>query len=107
VTHKRQEIGILRAIGIRSSLVVTTYVLQAAVYSFLGVVLGTVIFFALLVPYFQAFPFKIPIGDVTLSIVPWDYNFRAFTVVAVGMLSGLIPAIIGTRRRILDDILNR
>lgn len=107
VTHKRQEIGILRAIGIRSPLVVSTYVLQAAIYSFLGVALGTILFFAILVPYFQAFPFKIPIGDVTLSIVPWDYNFRAFTVIGVGMLSGLIPALIGTRKPILDDILNR
>jgi putative ABC transport system permease protein len=107
VTHKRQEIGILRAIGVRSPLVVSTYVLQAAVYSFMGVVLGTILFFAVLVPYFQAFPFRIPIGDVTLSIIPWDYSFRAFAVVFVGMLSGLIPAIIGTRKPILDDILNR
>jgi putative ABC transport system permease protein len=107
VTHKRQEIGILRAIGVRGPLVVTTYVLQAAAYSFLGVVLGTILYFAILVPYFQAFPFKIPIGDVSLSIVPWDYLFRAGAVVFIGMISGLIPAIIGTRRPILDDILNR
>jgi ABC-type antimicrobial peptide transport system permease subunit len=82
-------------------------VLQAAVYSFLGVALGTVLYFAIIFPYFKAFPFKIPIGDVSLSIIPWDYLFRAFTVVALGMLSGLIPALIGTRRPILDDILNR
>jgi putative ABC transport system permease protein len=107
VTHKRQEIGILRAIGIKSHLIVTTYVLQAAVYSFLGVVVGTILYFGILVPYFTVYPFKIPIGDVNLSIVPWDYVFRAATVVAVGMLSGLIPALIGTRRPILDDILNR
>ncbi|HEY5493795.1 MAG TPA: ABC transporter permease [Candidatus Anoxymicrobiaceae bacterium] len=107
VTHRRQEVGILRAIGVRSPLVVMTYVLQAAVYSFLGVAMGTVLYFAILFPYFKAFPFKIPIGDVSLSIIPWDYLFRAFTVVAVGMLSGLIPALIGTRRPILDDILNR
>lgn len=107
VTHRRQEVGILRAIGVRSPLVVMTYVLQAAVYSFLGVALGTALYFAILFPYFKAFPFKIPIGDVSLSIIPWDYLFRAFTVVAVGMLSGLIPALIGTRRPILDDILNR
>jgi putative ABC transport system permease protein len=107
VTHRRQEIGILRAIGVRSPLIVTTYILQAAVYSFAGVALGTVLYFAILWPYFQAFPFKIPIGDVSLSIIPWDYLFRAFTVVFVGMLSGFIPALIGTRRPILDDILNR
>lgn len=107
VTHRRQEIGILRAIGVRSPLIITTYILQAAVYSFMGVALGTILYFAVLWPYFQAFPFKIPIGDVTLFIVPWDYLFRAFTVIFVGMLSGLIPAMIGTRRPILDDILNR
>jgi putative ABC transport system permease protein len=107
ITHRRQEIGILRAVGVKSNLVVSTYVMQGAVYTFLGVVLGTALYFGCIYPYFRAYPFKIPIGDVTLAINPGDFVFRALTVVAVGVLSALIPAIIATRKGILDDILGR
>ena len=107
ITHRRQEIGILRAVGVKSSLVVSTYVLQGAIYSFGGVLLGTALYFGIIFPYFRAYPFKIPIGDVTLSVSPGDFVFRALTVVGVAVLSALIPAIIATRKSILDDILGR
>ncbi len=107
ITHRRQEIGILRAVGVKSSLVVSTYVLQGAIYSFGGVLLGTALYFGIIFPYFRAYPFQIPIGDVTLSVNPGDFVFRALTVVAVAVLSALIPAIIATRKSILDDILGR
>jgi putative ABC transport system permease protein len=107
ITHRRQEIGILRAVGVKSSLVVSTYVLQGAVYSFCGVMVGTALYFGIIFPYFQAYPFQIPIGDVTLSVSPGDFVFRALTVVAVAILSALIPSMIATRKSILDDILGR
>jgi putative ABC transport system permease protein len=107
ITHRRQEIGILRAVGVKSSLVVSTYVLQGAVYALSGVMVGTALYFGIIFPYFQAYPFQIPLGDVTLSVSPGDFVFRALTVVAVAILSALIPAVIATRKSILDDILNR
>ena len=107
ITHRRQEIGILRAVGVKSNLVISTYVLQGAVYTFFGVALGTALYFGCIYPYFRAYPFQIPIGDVTLAVSPGDFVFRALTVVAVGVLSALIPAIIATRKGILDDILGR
>lgn len=81
--------------------------LQGAIYSFGGVLLGTALYFGIIFPYFRAYPFQIPIGDVTLSVSPGDFVFRALTVVGVAVLSSLIPAIIATRKSILDDILGR
>jgi putative ABC transport system permease protein len=107
ITHKRQEIGILRAVGVKSYLIGTTFVLQTIVYSFLGVALGTAMYFGIIFPYFQAYPFRIPIGDVTLSVSPADFVTRSLAVVLVAILSGLIPAIIGLRTKILDAILGR
>ena len=107
ITHKRQEIGILRAVGVKSYLIGTTFVLQTIVYSFLGVALGTAMYFGIIFPYFQAYPFSIPIGDVTLSVSPADFVSRGLSVIFVGILSGLIPAIIGLRTKILDAILGR
>ncbi|HEY5532487.1 MAG TPA: FtsX-like permease family protein [Candidatus Anoxymicrobiaceae bacterium] len=107
ITHRRQEIGILRAVGVKSELVISTYVLQATIYSFAGVALGTALYFGIIYPYFRAYPFRIPIGDVSLSVSPGDFVFRSLTVVAVAIISGLIPAIISTRSSILDSILGR
>jgi len=107
ISHKRLEIGILRALGIKSYLIGTTFIFQTIVYSFCGVALGTALFFGAIVPYFLIHPFSIPIGDVTLSVVPYDYVTRAFAVVLVATLSGLIPAVISLRKKILDEILGR
>ena len=107
ITHRRQEIGILRALGIKSYLITSTYILQSTVYSLFGVALGTALFFGILVPYFQARPFSLPLGDVTLFISPADFASRAVAVVVVAILSGLIPAVIATRKNLLDDIMGR
>jgi putative ABC transport system permease protein len=107
ITHRRQEIGILRAVGVKADLIISTYVLQAMAYSFCGVALGTALYFGIIYPYFQFHPFQIPIGDVTLAILPGDFVFRSLTVIAVAIVSGLIPAIISTRSSILDAITSR
>jgi putative ABC transport system permease protein len=107
ISHRRQEIGILRAVGVKGYLITWTYVLQAGVYSFCGVAVGTALFFGIIVPYFHIHPFRLPIGDVNLAIVPVDYVWRSLSVIFVGMLSGLIPALIITRQKVLDAILGR
>lgn len=104
ISHKRRQIGVLRAIGIKGRIVRSTYVLQSVVYSVLGVLVGTAIFFGVLVPYFSVHPFRIPLGDVTLAASPVDFAVRAVAVVAVSILAGLIPAILSTRNNILDEI---
>jgi putative ABC transport system permease protein len=107
ITHRRQEIGILRAIGIKSYLIRSTYVLQAVVYSVFGVLLGCALFFGVIVPYFHVHPFAIPIGDVTLMPSAGDFIARAEAVIAVAIASALVPSIIVTRAKILDEILGR
>lgn len=107
ISHKRLEIGVLRALGVKSYLIGATFIFQTIVYSFCGVALGTALFFGAIVPYFIVHPFSIPIGDVTLAVIPADFVSRAFAVVFVGTLSGLIPAVISLRKKILDEILGR
>jgi len=107
ISHRRQEIGILRAIGIKGYLIRTTYVFQSLVYTVFGVAVGAAIFFAILVPYFQVHPFRLPLGDVTLAILVDDLIGRGFGVLLLGIASGLIPSIIVTRAKILDEIAGR
>ncbi|MDD5566804.1 MAG: hypothetical protein PHH01_01275 [Patescibacteria group bacterium] len=107
ISSKRQQIGVLRAIGIKSYLIRSTYVIQTAVYSVFGVLLGLAILFGALVPYFNAHPFELPIGDATLAVSTVDLIFRAELIIWVALGSGLIPAFLITRVKILDAIFNR
>ncbi len=102
--NKRQQIGILRAIGIRPYVIQTAYVLQSAIYSVSGVILGTGIFYGLLVPYFKAHPFSLPIGDASLIVNPADFTIRAEVIMWVAVVAGLIPAFLITRSKILEAI---
>ncbi len=107
ITNKRRQIGILRAIGVQPYIIVFSYVILSAIYSVLGVILGTIIFFAILVPYFKAYPFQIPLADIVLELDKVDFIARAEMVMIVSVISGLIPAVIVTRVKMLNAILGK
>jgi putative ABC transport system permease protein len=107
INDKRRQIGIFRAIGIKSYLVSSTYILQSTIFSVVGVLVGSAIFFFAIIPYFHAYPFKIPLGDVSMYVNITGYIWRAIAVIAVSIISGMIPAILATRKPILDEIAGR
>jgi len=107
IINRRRQIGILRAIGIRPYIIVLNYVLLAAVYATLGVLLGSAIFYFALVPYFQAHPFSLPITDAVLTISTTEYFTRVEIISWVAIISGLIPALIVTKTKMIDAILGR
>jgi putative ABC transport system permease protein len=105
IVNRGRQIGILRAIGIKGWIIRATYVLQSGLYAFAGVLLGSAIFFFVLVPWFHAHPFRLPICDAVLLTNAGDYLARAATVVLVAIISGLIPAIRATRMNLLDAVM--
>jgi putative ABC transport system permease protein len=107
IVNKRKQIGILRAIGIRPYIIISSYVILAAIYSVIGVILGTAIFFLIITPYFRAHPFVLPICDAVLVLSKADYIARAEAIMWVSVFSGLIPAAIITRTKMLDAILGK
>lgn len=107
IVNKRKQIGILRAIGIKTYIIIFSYVILAAVYSVIGVLFGSLIFQFILVPYFQAYPFVLPICDATLILKWTDFIARAEAMMWVSVFSGLIPSIVVTKANMLDEILGR
>lgn len=107
LSSRRQQIGVLRAIGIRPSLIRFTYVLQTLVYSFTGILIGLLVLLHGIAPWMEKHPFEMPIGDAMLVINYNDLFFRAALIIVVAVLSGLIPVFITTKTRILDAIFNR
>lgn len=107
IVNKRKQIGILRAIGVRPYIIVFSYTILAALYSVVGVVLGTLVYYFGLKPYFIAHPFVLPICDAVLNLRYVDYIARAESIMWVSVFSGLIPSMIVVRAKMLDEILGR
>ena len=107
IFNKKREIGILRAIGIKPYIIFCSYIIQAAVFSVAGVIFGTIVYFAGLVPYFNAHPLVLPICDATLVLSKTDFIARAETVMWVAVFSAFIPAYAVTKQKILTAIFGK
>lgn len=107
VINKRRQIGIQRAIGVKPRIIVFSYVLMSVFYAVCGIVVGLVVFFAGLVPYFTAHPFSLPIADVTLDISLPQLLLRIQIIMMVAIVSGILPSIMASRMKMLDAILGR
>ncbi|PID30944.1 hypothetical protein CSA80_00495 [Candidatus Saccharibacteria bacterium] len=107
IINKRRQIGIQRAIGVKPSIIIFSYALLSMFYAFFGVLLGLVLFYGGLVPYFYAYPLDLPIAEVNLSVAPGQIVLRTQVVIFVALVSGIIPAIMASRMKMLDAILGK
>jgi putative ABC transport system permease protein len=101
---KRRQMGILRAIGIKESIIVRSYVFQAVFYALCGCIAGLLVMFAILVPYYIRHPLVFPMGDVTLVIEQKNAITRGAGLIAAAMVAGFIPSWRAVRETILDAI---
>ena len=107
IINKRRQIGIQRAIGVKPRVIVFSYVLLSLFYAFCGIVIGVGLFYGVLVPYYLAYPLSLPIADVNLYISPEQLILRIHIVLVVALVSGIIPAIMASRMKMLEAILGR
>ena len=104
LTNRRRQIGIERAIGIRSAAIVGSYVLKSMVTALVGIVLGWLVFRFVLVPLVSGHPFQFPSGPVRLLMEQEVTRANVVILLAVAAVSALLPAIRTVRMRILDAI---
>ncbi len=103
--NKRRQIGIFKAIGIKQSIIVNAYIIQALFYTLCGLVIGTVITFFLLKPLLIVYPIPV-VGTMNLTLF---YTSLKITIsiaafVAAGFLAGRIPARIVAKKDIITAI---
>jgi len=102
---RRRQIGILKAIGIKTGIIELSYVFQSLFYAFAGVVAGLALVFALIVPLLIAYPVPLGFGIfVTLSYTPLQVAVGIMALIMAGLLAGYIPARIVARQDILKAI---
>lgn len=104
LTNRRRQIGIERAIGIRSASIVGSYVIRSVITAAVGTVVGWLLFRFVLVPVVEQHPFQFPSGPVVLEIVPQVTRSNVVILLVVAALAALLPAVRTVRMRILDAI---
>ncbi len=104
VTHRKRQIGILRAIGISRDVVLVSYLTQALLYAVVGVVLGGILIGYVIKPFFDSHPIDLPIGLVSLAINPDTIRNGIIGLLIAAVLAGIIPVLNITRESIIKAI---
>ncbi len=104
---RRQQIGILKGIGIERRAIEVAYVLQSAFYALLGSLLGAIMTYGVLVPYFAQNPIKFPFSDGIL-VAPVEETFIKFIILFfITLAAGFLPAWLIVKQNTLNSILGR
>lgn len=104
---RRRFIGILKGIGIDRKAIEIAYVIQAGAYAFLGSLIGVIITYVVLIPYFDANPINFPFSDGILVAEPIGTLIRFLVLFVITLLAGYIPAWLIARGNTLNAILGR
>ncbi len=102
---RRRQIGILKALGIRTGIIELSYVFQSLFYAFSGVIVGFILVFSVILPLLTAYPIPLGFGIfVTLVYTPTQIVVGIVAFLVSGLLAGFVPARIVARQDILKAI---
>ncbi len=104
---RRRFIGIMKGIGVTSTAVEFSYVLQSVFYAAFGTIIGIVLVYAVLIPYFNNNPIDFPFSDGILVATLSGTFIRAIILFVSTVIAGYIPARIVVKQNTLDAILGR
>ncbi|OHA16216.1 MAG: hypothetical protein A3H57_02870 [Candidatus Taylorbacteria bacterium RIFCSPLOWO2_02_FULL_43_11] len=104
---KRKFIGIMKGIGISPLAIEISYILQAFFYGISGSIIGLILTFGVLKPYFDAYPINFPFSDGILVATASGAGIRVLILLVVTLIAGYVPAKLIVRRNTLDAILGR
>ncbi len=104
---RRRFIGILKGIGINKKAILYSYMMQAVIYAFLGIVIGMALTFGVIKPFFAENPINFPFSDGILVATLTGTLKRAIVLMVATLIAGYIPARIVVKQNTLSAILGR
>ncbi len=104
---RRKFIGIMKGIGISNFSIEVSYIIQSVFYALCGIIIGTLLVFFLLKPFFAEHPIDYPFGDGILVAEYFGTFIRAIILIVATIVAGYIPARIVVKQNTLDSILGR
>jgi putative ABC transport system permease protein len=94
------EVALLKAIGFRPPLVLALVLGEAVLVAAIGGVLGVAAAQALWAAVHQMFPQYLPLGHIAWMVVVYGI----IVAIAIGLVSGLVPAIRAARLSVIDGL---
>ena len=106
VTQRTREIGVEKALGARKRHILLQFLAEALAITFMGGVLGVILAYAVSLSVgrltlYSAFAKNAEAGDIRLLIHPGTLIAATLILTAVGLVSGMVPALRAAR---LDPI---
>ncbi len=102
VTQRTREIGLVKALGARKRHIFFQFLAEALTISFMGGVLGVMLAYAVALSVgkltlYSALAKNAEAGDIRLIIAPGTLIIATLILTAVGLISGLVPAVRASR----------
>ena len=91
-SSRSKFIGILKAIGVTPNAIRISYVLYAMSFALLGTIIGSILLYFVLVPFFDANPIPFPFSDGILYVTPFTVGMQITLLLVATFIAGLIPA---------------
>jgi putative ABC transport system permease protein len=104
---RRRHIGILKGIGVERRAIEIAYVIQAAFYALSGSILGALLTYLVLIPYFDKNPIQFPFSDGILVADPESTFYRFVILFVITLIAGFMPAWLIAKQNTLNSILGR
>ncbi len=104
---RRKFIGIAKGIGISGRAIEFSYVIQSFFYAVCGSIIGLVLVYGFLVPYFANNPIDFPFSDGILVASFIGTTVRISLLILATIIAGYVPARLIVRKNTLDSILGR
>lgn len=104
---RRKYIGIMKGIGISEHSIEISYMFQSIFYASIGGLLGLIVVYLVLVPFFDVHPLNFPFSDGILVAPVGSTAFKFFLLLFVTLIAGYIPARKIVKQNTLDSILGR
>ena len=84
-----------------------SYIFQSLVYAAAGTLVGLILVYAVLVPYFGKNPISLPFSDGVFVAPIGQTILRVLLLFVTTLIAGYVPAKIIIRKNTLDSILGR
>jgi ABC-type antimicrobial peptide transport system permease subunit len=97
----------MKGIGIDGKVIEISYIFQSIFYALAGSLIGLVVVYGFLVPFFDKHPLNFPFSDGILVAPLSGTLIRILLLMVATLLAGYIPSRMIVRKNTLDSILGR
>lgn len=104
ILHKRRQIGIMKAVGMKDFQILSVYIIEALLLGTIGILIGGALGYASL-NYMEAYPFYSPfIGTVSPRFYPYLLYDASLVTILTVILAAAYPALVAGRMNIIKAI---